>query len=155
MYELMIESLTAAGYEQYEISNFSRPGSESRHNTKYWRLEPVYGFGVSAHSFDGLERYANERDTAKYVRMISEHGSAEVTREEIDAASEFAFLGLRLENGLDLDDYEERFGQRLEAGRDEDIDAFIRNGLLARSGDRIRLTRNGKLFSNEIFAAFV
>jgi oxygen-independent coproporphyrinogen III oxidase len=70
MYEMMSDRLTAAGYRQYEISNFARPGYESRHNTKYWRLEPVFGFGVSAHSFDGRERYANERDTAKYVEMI-------------------------------------------------------------------------------------
>ena len=70
MYELMLDRLAAAGYEQYEISNFSRPGFESRHNSKYWTLDPVFGFGVSAHSFDGRQRYANERDTAKYVEMI-------------------------------------------------------------------------------------
>jgi putative oxygen-independent coproporphyrinogen III oxidase len=56
MYELMIDRLQGAGYEQYEISNFAKPGFESRHNTKYWRLDPVYGFGVSAHSFDGVQR---------------------------------------------------------------------------------------------------
>jgi oxygen-independent coproporphyrinogen-3 oxidase len=64
MYEIMIDKLTNAGYAQYEISNFSKPGFESRHNSKYWRLDPVLGFGVSAHSFDGIERYANERNTA-------------------------------------------------------------------------------------------
>src|SRR5690606_30977955 len=86
MYEMMMDRLTEAGYRQYEISNFARPGFESRHNTKYWRMEPVFGFGVSAHSFDGRERYANERDTAKYVELIETVGTAEVMREEIDLA---------------------------------------------------------------------
>ena len=110
MYEMMLDKLSAAGYEQYEISNFSRPGFESRHNTKYWTLDPVFGFGVSAHSFNGRQRYANERDTAKYVEMIEQNGSAEVMREDIDLASEFIFLGLRLENGIDLPGFATRFG---------------------------------------------
>ena len=70
MYEMMVDRLTRAGYAQYEISNFSRPGFESRHNSKYWRLDPVYGFGVSAHSFDGVQRYANERDTANMLNGL-------------------------------------------------------------------------------------
>jgi len=102
MYEIMLDSLAAAGYEQYEISNFAKPGFESRHNSKYWTLDPVFGFGVSAHSFDGRQRYANERDTAKYVAMIERTASAEVVRENIDLASEFVFLGLRMEDGIDL-----------------------------------------------------
>ena len=84
MYELMIDALSDAGYQQYEISNFARSGHESRHNSKYWKLEPVYGFGVSAHSFDGVERYANERDTNAYVRLIESGASAEVHREPVD-----------------------------------------------------------------------
>ena len=79
MYEIMCERLAAAGYQQYEISNFSRPGFESRHNSKYWRLEPVYGFGVSAHSFNGRERYANERSTNRYLELIGSTGGAEVS----------------------------------------------------------------------------
>ena len=96
MYETMLELTEASGCTQYEISNFSLPGFESRHNTKYWRLDPVFGFGVSAHSFDGTRRYSNDRDTAGYVKRIEEEGSAEVGRESIDLESEFIFLGLRL-----------------------------------------------------------
>ena len=155
MYEIMIDILAAAGYEQYEISNFSRPELASRHNTKYWRLEPVYGFGVSAHSFDGRERYANERDTAKYVALIGEAGSAEVMREEIESASEFVFLGLRLEQGVDLGEYEQRFQKQLFATHEERIGELINNGLLVLEGENLRLTRRGKLFSNEVFSVFV
>jgi oxygen-independent coproporphyrinogen III oxidase len=151
MYETMIDTLASAGYEQYEISNFSLPGYESRHNNKYWRLEPVYGFGVSAHSFDGYERYSNERDTAKYVERVEQFGGAEVHREGIDEASETAFLGLRLSEGIDLDNYEARFGVDLR----ERIDALLENGLVETESGRLRLTRKGMLFSNEVFAEFV
>ena len=151
MYEVMIDTLASAGYHQYEISNFAKPGFESRHNTKYWRLEPVYGFGVSAHSFDGVERYANERDTAKYVERIENFGGAEVDRERIDAASESAFLGLRLTNGIDLVEYEAEFGSKLG----DKISELEEKDLVEVIDGRLRLTRKGMLFSNEVFAEFV
>lgn len=155
MYEVMIDSLADAGYEQYEISNFSRPGHRSRHNTKYWRLDPVYGFGVSAHSFDGRERFANARDTATYVTMIENMGSAEVSRETIDAASESVFLGLRMEEGVDLEEHAARFGADLRVKHEREIAEFAQDGLLEIDRHRLRLTRRGKLFSNEVFAAFI
>lgn len=151
MYEVMLDTLASAGYHQYEISNFAKPGFESRHNTKYWRLEPVYGFGVSAHSFDGVERYANERDTAKYVERIENFGGAEVDRERIDAASESAFLGLRLTNGIDLVEYEAEFGSKLG----DKISELEEKDLVEVIDGRLRLTRKGMLFSNEVFAEFV
>jgi oxygen-independent coproporphyrinogen-3 oxidase len=155
MYELMLDSLSAVGYEQYEISNFSRSGFASRHNSKYWTLDPVFGFGVSAHSFDGKQRYANERDTSKYVEMIRETGSAEVMREDTDLASEFTFLGLRLEAGIDLGRFARIFGFDLKRKYAAEIDGMIENGLVEIASGRLRLTRNGKLFSNEVFSVFV
>jgi len=155
MYEFMVEELLAAGYRQYEISNFALSGFESRHNSKYWRLDPVYAFGVSAHSFDGVERYANERDTARYVEMIENGGTAEVTREKIDVASEFAFLGLRLDEGLDLDDYREKFGIDLEEKYRSELRAATQNGLVHSNAGRLVLTERGKVFSNEVFSIFV
>jgi len=151
MYEAMIDTLASAGYHQYEISNFAKPGFESRHNTKYWRLEPVFGFGVSAHSFDGFERYANERDTAKYVERIENFAGAEVFRERIDAASESVFLGLRLNEGVDIAEHKARFGVDLREG----IAGLSENGLVEVADGRLRLTRKGMLFSNEVFAEFV
>lgn len=155
MYELMLDKVTAAGYEQYEISNFAKPGFESRHNTKYWRLEPVYGYGVSAHSFDGSQRYANERDTAKYVERIEEFAVAEVMRERIDAASEFVFLGLRLNRGIDLAEYKHRFGADLEEKYSVELRELQEAGLIEIDGTNFRLTRKGMLFSNEVFRVFV
>jgi oxygen-independent coproporphyrinogen-3 oxidase len=155
MYEVMIERLDRAGYGQYEISNFAKPGFESRHNTKYWRLDPVYGFGVSAHSFDGFERYSNERDTAEYVHLIEISGNAAVNRETIDLASEFAFLGLRLNAGIDLAVFRARFGIDLVYEYRSDLDRFREAGLLEITEGNLRLTPKGMLFSNEVFQAFV
>ncbi len=147
MYESMLDRLAVAGYEQYEISNFARPGFESRHNSKYWTLDPVFGFGVSAHSFDGCQRYANERDTAKYVEMIGTGRSPEVMREDIDIVSERIFLGLRLERGIELGPDTDRYAEEIEQLSD--------SGLIEIADGRMKLTRRGKLFSNEVFTAFV
>ncbi len=151
MYELMLDRLAAAGYQQYEISNFSKPGFESRHNNKYWRLEPVFGFGVSAHSFDGRERFANERDTNAYVRLIEGVGAAETFRETADLSAEFVYLGLRLNEGIDVAEYQERFGRNI----DQTIERLTEDGLVSRTNGRLRLTRKGMLYSNEVFAEFV
>ena len=155
MYEVMIGELAKSGYEQYEISNFAKPGFESRHNSKYWRLDPVYGFGVSAHSFDGFERYSNERDTTKYVSMVERGGYAEVMREAVDRSSEYVFLGLRLNRGIDLKTFCSKFGVRFDDRFPSVIDELKREELVFIDGDALRLTRKGMLFSNEVFQAFV
>ena len=118
-------------------------------------LDPVFGFGVSAHSFDGTQRYANERDTAKYVQMIENKSSVEVMREDIDLASEFIFLGLRLENGIDLSGFATRFGFDLIGKYQAEIERLNDAGLVERTENSLRLTRKGKLFSNEVFSIFV
>jgi oxygen-independent coproporphyrinogen-3 oxidase len=155
MYEIMCERLAAAGYEQYEISNFSRPGFESRHNTKYWLLDPVYGFGVSAHSFDGYERYANERDTNCYVETIESAGNAETSRQSIDAISETMFLGLRLNGGIDIDALSKRFKVSITDKYCSEIEELQELELLKTNGTNLRLTNKGRLFSNEVFQRFI
>ncbi len=158
MYEMMLDKLAAAGYQQYEISNFSRPGFESRHNTKYWTLDPVFGFGVSAHSFDGTQRYVNERDTAKYVDMIETSDSAIVEKNELSKkqlSSEFAFLSLRLSKGLDLGEYTSRFQVDLKSELASDLLQLQRDGLIFNDGKVLTLTRKGMIYSNEVFVSFV
>lgn len=155
MYEVMLDLLGEAGYEQYEISNFARPSFESRHNSKYWTLDPVFGFGVSAHSFDGRERYANERDTAKYVSWIEAGDSAETYRERVDLASEFLFLGLRLEQGIDIKAYSAKFSVDLLEMYESELLELAESGLIELTPERMRLTRKGKLFSNNVFSVFV
>ena len=155
MYEMMLAKVAAAGYHQYEISNFAKPGFESRHNSKYWTLDPVYGLGVSAHSFDGRERYANVRDTAAYVDRMENFATAEVMREAIDAASEFIFLGLRLSEGIGLGAFETRFGFDLRGKYRDELADLVDAGLIEITGGRLKLTQKGMLFSNEVFSVFV
>jgi oxygen-independent coproporphyrinogen-3 oxidase len=160
MYELMVERTRAAGFEQYEISNFCRPGDESRHNMKYWTGEPYYGFGCSAHSFDGERaRWSNERDVRRYVEMIERERSAVVEQTTLDAreaSAEALFLGLRLlRRGVDLGEHRARFGADVRADYRDDLRRFSEAGLIELSGDLLRLTPTGALLSNEVFAAFV
>lgn len=150
MYESMLERAEAAGYEHYEISNLCSPGFQSRHNTKYWTGEPYFGFGCSAHSYDGVSRrWSNERQVTEYVRLVEEGLKPLAEEHELtmqDLKSEALFLGLRLMRGVSLDlckDYE------------PDLARFREAGLLELDGDHVRLTRNGALLSNEVFSAFV
>lgn len=159
MYRRMLEQASDAGYEHYEISNLSRPGFHSRHNVKYWTAEPYYGFGCSAHSYDGLaHRWSNHRDVLKYVELV-ESGAPPVVDEqdlsESDLRAEALFLGMRLMRGVDIQQYRETFGVDLRDEHAADLDRFCKAGLLEFDGDLIRLTRTGALLSNEVFAAFV
>jgi oxygen-independent coproporphyrinogen III oxidase len=155
MYEMMCERLADAGYHQYEISNFAKPERESRHNSKYWRLDPVFGFGVSAHSFDGRDRYANECDTNCYVEMIESTGVAEVSRQNIELVSEFTFLGLRMNSGIMLDDFSQQFGVSILDKYTVEIDELVDLGLIELTDSNLHLTRAGRLYSNEVFQRFV
>lgn len=159
MYRLLCERTRAAGYEHYEISNFCLPGRESRHNLKYWTGQPYYGFGCSAHSYDGARtRWSNERDAARYVALVEERGGAVVERVELDereVAAESLFLGLRLLRGIDLNAHRARFRRDVRAEHAGDLARFRKAGLIELDDDMLRLTRNGVLLSNEVFAAFI
>jgi oxygen-independent coproporphyrinogen-3 oxidase len=160
MYRSMVGRARAAGYEQYEISNFCLPGRESRHNLKYWTGAPFYGFGNSAHSFDGRRtRWSNERDARAYVKSVEEKGAAVVSREELDergAGAEALFLGLRLlSKGVDLAEHRARYRRDVRADYAADLARFDEAGLVKMDGDVLRLTPDGALLSNEVFAAFV
>ena len=156
MYELMLDKVSEKGYEQYEISNFTLPGFSSRHNSKYWTLDAVFGFGCSAHSFGGQKkRWSNERDTLKYVEAIEKNLSPIVEETEIEAKSEHVFLGLRLSKGIDLDEYRKKFGANLTEEFAEDLKRLREAELIEVSENYLKLTNKGYLFSNEVFAVFV
>ena len=159
MYLLMQKTLAEAGYIQYEISNFAKPGFESKHNNKYWQMEPVFGFGVSAHSFDGVSRrWWNIRDTNEYVRRIEADRSpmeGEESLDEMQLSSEFAFLRLRLREGFSVSEFDQRFEADFYARFGTEVRSLIREGLIEDRGDRLRLTARGMLFSNEVFEVFV
>jgi putative oxygen-independent coproporphyrinogen III oxidase len=159
MYELMLDRASAAGYEHYEISNLCLPGFESQHNTKYWTGAAYYGFGCSAHSYDGLSRrWANERDLVRYLEMIEQNSRAVVSETLLTAAerqAEAVFLGLRMMQGMSFQDYEQEFGADLRTEHENDLARFREAGLIECKGDLLKLTRAGALLSNEVFSAFV
>jgi oxygen-independent coproporphyrinogen-3 oxidase len=157
MYAFMIDEVGEAGYEHYEISNFCLPGFESRHNSKYWSGAPYYGFGNSAHSYDGARRrWANERDLTKYVEMIDGGASPIVERTELseeDVQSEAIFLGLRLMKGISLRNYRACFGRDLCTEFNGELDRLSEAGLIEVDSEVLKLTSRGALLSNEVFAA--
>ena len=157
MYQVMTDTVCAAGYEHYEISNFCLPGFASRHNSKYWAGAPYYGFGCSAHSYDGeVKRWANERNTARYIELV-EHGNSPIVDRTVlsadDLRSESIFLGLRLMRGVDLEIYRERFGRDLREQFNGELDRLREAGLIELNSEILKLTERGALLSNEVFAA--
>ncbi len=139
-HETAVERLKSIGIERYEISNFARPGLESRHNLKYWHREPYLGFGADAHSFDGESRWQNAESAADYVAQ-----DAPQAKTPADNTAERFFLGLRLTEGVD---------QPFEPFSDA-IRQFLNDGLLEQSGTRVRLTPRGVMLSNEVFQEFI
>lgn len=159
MYRLMLDRAAAAGYVHYEISNLCQPGYESRHNSKYWTGAPVYGFGCSAHSYDGQHaRWSNERDAARYTELIESKGDAVVETTELDeqgVRSEAIFLGLRLMRGIDLREHRARFGTDLREDYAADLERLHDAGLIEFDEELLKLTRDGVLLSNEVFTVFI
>ena len=141
-YTIAVARLAELGIPRYEISNFARPGHESRHNLKYWTLAPYIGFGADAHSFDGRCRWSNPESVEEYV-------SAALTSEPRPTGSdERMFLGLRLSAGI-------RPTAREWELYSEPIARFLDYGLLESHDGAIRLTDRGVLLSNEVFQEFV
>jgi len=157
MYKWMLERACDAGYEHYEISNLCLPGFESRHNTKYWQGDAYYGFGCSAHSFDGGSvRWSNERDVAAYVNAIENRQTPIVEQTQLsdnERRAEAVFLGMRLMRGINVGEYRRLFGVDIRSRYDQDLSKFSEAGLIEFNGDVLRLTRAGAVMSNEVFAA--
>jgi oxygen-independent coproporphyrinogen III oxidase len=149
-YEHACRQLAASGYEHYEISNWALPGFESRHNLKYWRREPYYGFGAGAHAFNGAERWANAHDPASYAKAIlSGRFPVEQLEHVTDgqALEEELFLGLRQLAGIDLGGIESRYGTSLRPR----VEELIAQGLVEWVGPRLCLSPSHLTVSNEVF----
>ncbi len=147
-----VEGLERAGYKQYEISNFARPGYECRHNMKYWTLQPYVGLGPAAHSDFGNRRWSYVRDLKSYVNGVNEEGVLTDDMEEIprlERAGEYVMLGLRTARGISGNEYSREFRVSFDA-LEERLEVQKKRGLAAREGDRWRLTPQGFLLSNRI-----
>ncbi len=144
LYETAVNHLAAMGIPRYEISNFARPGFESLHNLKYWRLKPYVGFGLDAHSLVDGRRFSTPDEVPEYLR----HPVAKCGEADTDAEEEHFFVGLRLDAGIEptLSEWT-RFA--------EPIEKWKAAGMLEQDGNRLRLSKSGVLLSNEIFEDFV
>lgn len=178
MYELTGRYLAQAGFQRYEISNYAREGYECRHNKVYWRRGDYAGFGLGASSMVYNVRWKNPEDHGAYeayvekmakdgrdcagytARMRAAYmagaGAQEVqTLTAQEQMEEFMFLGLRLTEGVDLDEFALCFGKTAEEVYGKQIRTFEEQGLLERRGRRLRLTPRGVDVSNMVFAAFL
>lgn len=155
MYELAESVLTRAGYGRYEISNFSLPGFECRHNVNYWRRGEYLGLGPAAWSFISGRRYANIADVREYSRRLAA-GLSPVEFEEVvrpeQAAAEDVMLGLRTEAGVELRRIEQVHGRQAVELLAKNIDLLRGSGLVSLSSGRLRLTGHGMLLSNDVIA---
>jgi oxygen-independent coproporphyrinogen III oxidase len=164
MYELTQDLMAAAGYEHYEISNWARPGRACRHNLVYWRDGDWLGLGPGAHSHLGGRRFAVVRSPGSYIRKtllapatgasLPERMPQVESVEEPDPATEradAAILALRLAEGLDAETFTRRFGVTVAAAFPGVVEECTALGLVEQREGQIRLTRSGRLLSNEVF----
>jgi oxygen-independent coproporphyrinogen III oxidase len=159
MFESTIERLAAAGLDMYEISNFARPGHESRHNLAYWANDAYFGFGVGAARYLHGVRSVNTRDLNAYLRRIEAGLPATGPSEELSAearARETAILMLRRTfTGIERDDFLRRTGFELDALSGETIARFTARGYLEDDGRRIRLSREGLFVADQVLCEFL
>lgn len=162
MFRQTMEFLAEKGYEQYEISNFSRPGFRSRHNRVYWRRGNYLGFGAGAHSFLTLSRFGTRwRNSLSPDAYRASIGSAVLPEEEAvflterDAMAEFFFLGLRMMEGVDLGQFYEEFSVAPDDVWPGVIPRLVARGLLQSFAGRLRLTEQGIILSNRVFLEFL
>jgi oxygen-independent coproporphyrinogen-3 oxidase len=153
-----IHQFEGEGYHQYEISNFAKPGRESRHNLKYWTDQPFIGFGCSAYSYLEGKRWGNERSVRRYMDLIQRQSHAVDSRSNLtsrEREEEAIFLGLRLTRGIDLFQFETKFGFNLRSRFKEQIEFLKEGQLIELTPEHLRLTPKGYILSNEVFSEFL
>jgi oxygen-independent coproporphyrinogen III oxidase len=157
MYLQAMTRLDTAGYEQYEISNVSRPGLASRHNLKYWQDGQWRGFGCGAHSTRSGVRWKNISSTSEYIATVNSGGQLGIDRRELSTQEQLEdalFTGLRLARGLDLEAVKSRYGVDVWGRYGAELQSFVDEGLLVYDS-RLRLTRAGMLLAHEIMTVFI
>jgi oxygen-independent coproporphyrinogen-3 oxidase len=158
MYLAAIDSLAAAGFEHYEVSNFARPNSRCRHNEAYWAGSPYFAAGPGAARYVDGRREMNHRSTTTYLNRVLA-GQSPVAQSETlspeDRAREALVFGLRRLEGVDRREFLDRTGFSVDALVQESLARFVELGLLCYDGERIRLTREGLLVSDAIWPDFL
>ncbi|MHA6530389.1 radical SAM family heme chaperone HemW [Paenibacillus sp. BAC0078] len=157
MYLLLMSTMEAAGYGQYEISNFAKPGMESRHNITYWRNEDYYGLGAGAHGYVKRQRHMNIKGVNPYIEA-SRSGLPRLDTfmiSEQEAMEDFMMVGLRMREGVSDRAFQAQFGKAIADVFARPLSKMLSAGLLEPSGDSYRLSKQGILFGNDVFGEFV
>lgn len=158
MYSEALQCLAKAGLEQYEISNFARPGRQCAQNLSYWTRGEYLGIGCAAHSMMGEQRFGNPRDLAAYLAAIEKGGDPASERTVLgkeDARFETLMLGLRLTRGVSIAEFSRRFGMSPEAVWGDRLRRLMEEGLLTVAEGHLRLTRRGLDVQNYVLVALM
>lgn len=158
MYTALMEFMDKAGYEQYEISNFARPGARCRHNLVYWSNEPYLAAGPGAHGYVDGVRYVVVRNVPVYMELAWEGSSTVEEHHEVSDEEEMEdtmILGLRLLEGVGDDRFAQRHGRSLFDVFSGPVERYLRSGLLVQEGSRVRLAREALWISNEVLQSFL
>ncbi|OEH93688.1 radical SAM family heme chaperone HemW [Bacillus solimangrovi] len=158
MYELLMVEMEKNGYHQYEISNFSQEGFESKHNITYWNNNEYFGFGAGAHSYvDGVRR-VNAGPLSHYINRINNDGFPYIEEHLVtleERMEEEMFLGLRKTDGVSKPRFYERYGKHLNEVFGSQINEYKQKQLLKETEDRVYLTKEGFFLGNEVFQSFL
>ena len=157
MFEYIIEELERSGFEHYEISNFSKPGFESRHNLMYWDNAEYYGIGAGASGYVNGVRYKNHGPIRHYLSAV-EAGNARVIEEHLsqrEQMEEEMFLGLRKKSGVSITRFEEKFGTSFEDLYGQVVRNLCHQGLLQVEGQQIRMTKKGLFLGDTVAEQFI
>lgn len=154
MFSAMIDSLSAAGFQHYEISNFARNGLYSKHNSSYWLGEKYLGLGPAAHSFDGHNRAWNIPSISKYVEAIGQANPAIETEclDKNTSYNDFILTGMRTMWGVDLVVMESRFGTSMKDYCMKNVQKYINQGFVTNNDNVLKLTREGIFISDGIMS---
>jgi len=152
-YMFVIKMLQERGFHQYEISNFSKQSRESLHNINYWQCGNYIGLGVGAHSFLGGKRFSNVTRIEEYIKMVNRENSVVEKCEHLSVPMQFkeAFLfGLRMNEGVNVEELNRKFGYSLQKVEQNQIDDFIKEGFFYRDGAYLRTKLKGRLVLDEL-----
>ena len=158
MYNYTIDTLKRHGYNQYEISNYSKENLECKHNIIYWKCDNYLGLGPGASGFIGDTRYSNIEDICEYNKCIMQNirpVSEEIELTKKDKIEEFIFMGLRMNEGINIDVFKERFDTDFYDIYQEVMDKLIKRELVRFDGKNISLTQKGREISNSVFIEFL
>ncbi len=153
-YEILLSKTENAGFDNYEFSNFGKPGFHSRNNTAYWEGKPYLGIGPSAHSYNGNARSWNVANNTKYIKSI-EAGILPSEKEilsKTDKYNEYIMTGLRTKKGVSLEKIESEFGKNFSEYLLKQAESALKSGLLIRENQTLKISKKGKFLSDGIAA---